>query len=89
MTFKGFLINYLSPWYFMLRFMMLMSAGIAWLLITAILAGQGWNPDSAHHVGIVVGLLMAWNALRPWQVGPSYNDIKNRLGSIKDKRHNR
>lgn len=85
MTFRQFLVNYLSPWYFLLRCFWLFNAFVGWLLTTAILAGQGWNPNTAHNIGLVVGFILVWNALRPWKVGPSYNDIKNGLDNLNNR----
>lgn len=85
MTFRQFFVNYLSPGYFLMRLFWLCSAFIAWFMTTAVLAGQGWSGNSAHNAGLVVGAVLAWNALRPWKVGPSYRDVKNGLDHLNNR----
>lgn len=85
MSLRQFAVNYFSPWYFLLRCFWLCSAFVMWLMTTAVLAGQWWNHDSAHYAGLAVGAVLVWNALRPWRVGASYNDIKNGLDNLNSK----
>ena len=85
MTFRGFLVNYLSPWYFLLRLFWIMDAFIGWFFTMAILSGKGWSPQSAHYAGLAVALFFVWIALRPWKIGASYNDISNGIDSVKRK----
>jgi hypothetical protein len=50
-------------------------AFIGWFFASAILADHGLNPK----LWLLVGAVLMWNALRPWKVGPSINDIKNSI----------
>lgn len=82
---KYWLINYLSPGYLLLRIFFLAGAFIGYFITMVILAGKGWETNSAHNAGIVVGLLLAYNALRPWKIGMSINDINNKLDDLNKK----
>ena len=85
MTFRGFLLNYLSPWYFLLRLFWLGSATIAFFFTSAILVGQGWSPNGSLVAAVAVASTLAWIALKPWKVGASYNDIKNGVRILEEK----
>lgn len=83
MTFWQFLVNYFSPFYFVMRCFWLCNGFIFWMVSTSVFHGWGWSPSAAKNGAIIVGLIFAWNALRPWKIGPSYNDINNKINNLK------
>ena len=89
MTFKNFLVNYFSPFYLMARCFWLILALFTWVLLTGILVGSGWSEKSAYYTAMAIGLVLAWNAIRPWKIGISYNEAVESAKIIEDKIRNR
>jgi hypothetical protein len=89
MTFKNFLLNYLSPFYFIVRCLWLILALFTWALLTGILVGSGWSEKSAHYTAIAISLIIIWNAIRPWKIGISYNEAVESAKIIEEKIRNR
>mgnify|MGYP001017009405 CR=1 FL=1 len=85
MTFKQFLVNYLSPWYLTLRLFWFCDAFLGFFFTTGILVGQGWSQRSALFVGYAVAAVFLWIALRPWKVGASYRDIERKVDQLSNK----
>ena len=89
MTFRGFLVNYLSPFYFLMRCFWLVVAFMGFFFTLAILSSKGWSAQSAQYGAMTVAAFFVWNALRPWKVGASYNEIGSAVRSLEDKIKNR
>lgn len=75
---KYWLINYLSPFYLLLRIGFLMGAGMAWILI---IFSTNWG----EFIAGAVALLLVYNALRPWKVGGNFKDIQNKIDNLSNK----
>lgn len=75
---KYWLINYLSPFYLMLRIGFLMGAFFAYF---AVLNGLAWGEFAAG----AVALLFVYNALRPWKVGGNFKDIQNKVDDLSNR----
>lgn len=89
MTLKNFLLNYFSPWYFLLRIYFLVMAGVVWALGIGLLVGNaGLSPNTALYVANGLALVLVWNALRPWKIGVSYNTAKRGASIVIEKLKN-
>ena len=85
MTTREFLLNYLSPWYLLLRLFWLTDAFLAFFFVSGILAGQGWQGNSSLIGGGLAALFFLWIALRPWKIGASYRDIERKIDQLGNK----
>lgn len=75
---KYWLINYLSPYYLFVRICLLMGAGMAWFLLK-------YSTGIGDFFAGGIALLLVWNAVRPWKIGMSLNDIQNKLDELNDR----
>jgi hypothetical protein len=82
MTFRQFLLNYLSPVYFLLRCCWLFNAFWVPVFTMAILTSMGWTPPMVKLVGLGLGIGCIWIALRPWKIGPSFKDVQNAVDAM-------
>lgn len=86
MTLKTFLINYFSPFYVVARCFFLFLAAAAWFVLPYFVPSiSGWNADLCLYVSRGIALALVLNAIRPWRIGASYNDIKNGLDNIQNR----
>lgn len=85
MTTREFLINYLCPWYLLLRLFWLCDALLFFMLTTGYLAGQGWSQNAWLGAGLAVAAVFVWIALRPWKIGASYRDIERKVDQLSNK----
>lgn len=85
MTFRQFLVNYLSPFYFLARVFWIAIAAQVWIFGKIILMAFGMGESLAVLAGAGLTASLVWNALRPWKIGPSYNDLKQRLDEFGDR----
>lgn len=90
MRFKDFMINYFSPYYFVTRILWLIYAAIAFFFVTGVaIAMAGWSLGSSVVAGGLIASVLVWNALRPWKIGASYNDVVGAVTIIKEKIKNK
>jgi hypothetical protein len=68
MSFKEFIINYLSPIYVFMRFSLFLFA-MAFFLI-----GQA-QEGMAFFFCMAGALFFAWHGIRPWKTGATVNDV--------------
>ena len=85
MTVREFLLNYLSPWYLLLRLFWLCNAGLCFVLTSGYLAGKGWSQHAWLAGGLAVAAIFVWIALRPWKIGASYRDIERKVEQLNNK----
>lgn len=78
MSFKGFLVNYFSPIFFILRFFLLLATFFIYFLLPFILH-DGANIDFtlARYITTILALYTLYKALKPWRVGMTIRDIIN------------
>jgi hypothetical protein len=85
MSFKNFIVNYLSPFYFLARLFFAFWAAMCWFIIPEMASAMGLDRSLALLAFRGLSLVLAWNALRPWKIGASYNDIKSGLDNLQSK----
>jgi hypothetical protein len=63
---KYWVINYLSPFYLLMRLFFLAGAGMAWIVLQSMA-----NPV----VTFIITAALIFNAIRPWKIGKSWHEL--------------
>lgn len=59
---------------------------MSWFILPHVVAATtGWNESLCLFIIRGIALALAWNAIRPWRIGASYNDIKNGLDHLQNR----
>ncbi len=86
MTLKFFLITYFSPFYFLARLFFAFWSIMCWFIVPELVSAMmGWHRVLTLIAFRGLALALAWNTLRPWKIGASYNDIKNGIDNLQRK----
>ena len=86
MTFWQFLVNYFSPFYFIARCFFLGWAAMSWYVLGYMTSAMmNFETSTTVLVFKAVAVILAWNALRPWGKGISFNDINRNLERLNSK----
>lgn len=84
MSFKEFIINYFSPVFLILRCFLLWTSFCSYFILPTVLYHFGMG-NLSNPIGIIVSIYILYKAIKPWRVGMTIGEAKQKYDSFINK----